>query len=295
MWSFVLTFFACLLLTSDGSNLNSDVDSESSDIVSDSSSNLTKFDKNHVKLSSNQFIGNNGIANILKRSEEGNKELPQKDSEEVYYYYEDDNGDVDNEGEEIDEEGENFKVSEYRTEDKLEDSNNEDNVSESMQDRLDNKDIRTEENIGSKDEAELLRVTRGHEFDSSEDRTKPAAKFDDTNYNDAKDGNNRISYNYDDVKNHNDDNDDYSDGYNDSEEHRPTLQEDNGARAVADYVVDSIRSASSDEGGAKRRCLFGWRLDANGVCTPLRSQCEPGFFRNEEGNCVAPETGYWYK
>jgi hypothetical protein len=246
-----------------------------------------------VKISSNQFIDNNGIANNLKK----NEKLPQKNSEEVYYYYEDDNGDVDNEGEETDEEGENFKVSEYHTEDELDDSNNEDgdDVSESMHDRLDNKDIRIEENIGSKDEAELLRVTRGHEFESSEDITKPTAKFDVTNYNDANDGNNRIGYNYDNVKNHDDDNDDHSDGHNDSEEHRPTLEEDNGARAVVDYVVDSIRSASSDEGGAKRRCLFGWRLDANGVCAPLRRQCEPGFFRNEEGNCVAPETGYWYK
>jgi hypothetical protein len=231
-----------------------------------------------VKISSNQFVDNNGVANNLKTNEEGNKESMRNDSDDVHHYYEDDN----NEGEEADEEDENFKVNEYRSEDELDDSNNDDgdDMSEFVHDRLGNKDARSGENVGSEHETELLRVTRGHAFEYSGNSTKTTTKFDDNN--------NRISYNYDDVKNHDDDNDDHSDGWS-------TREEDNGVREVADYIVDYIRNSSGDEGGGKRRCLFGWRLDANGVCAPRRRQCEPGFLRNEEGNCVAPEEGYWYK
>lgn len=65
--------------------------------------------------------------------------------------------------------------------------------------------------------------------------------------------------------------------------------------AVADYVVDYVQSASSHEKNGNTRCMFGWRLDANGVCAPHRRECEPGLVRKAEGNSVGPDTGYWYK
>jgi hypothetical protein len=309
-WSAVLMFFTWLLVTSDGFSLNSDIHRKSNDTVPDTSSNLMKFDENLVKINSNRIINNNEIANKLKRNEEENDEFTKGDSEEDYYYDEDgddddDDDDEDDGGEVVDEEGDNDKGNEVRAEEEVYDNNDEDeDESEYVYDQIKDKDIRSEENNGIKYEAELLRVSRGSVFESSKDRTKPIPRYDDTNYNtnnDDNDRDNKSDYSYNKVKYQDSDTaDDRSDDDDDSESNTheevwPKLEDDNGVRAVVDYVVDNVKSSSSHEEDGKPRCFFGWRLDANGVCAPPRRECEPGLVRNTEGNCVGPDTGYWYK
>jgi hypothetical protein len=298
-WSAVLMFFACIFLTSDGFSLNSHIYLKSNDIVPDTSSNLVKFDKNLVKINSNKIINNNEIDNKSERNEDENKST-EEDSDELYYYDEDGNGD--DQDEVVDEEDDNDKDNEDRAEDEVDDNKdkNEDNMSEYVYDYFKKKDINSEEN----NERQLMRVTRGHVFESSEDRTELIPRYNDTNNNNNNNDtgrDNQRAYSYNKVKYQDNNNeDDRSDSDDDSErnthdEDWPVLEDDNGARAVADYVVDYVQSTSNHEKDGNSRCLFGWRLDVNGVCAPRRRECEQGLVRNEEGNCVGPDAGYWYK
>jgi hypothetical protein len=305
-YSAVLMFFACSFLISDGFNLNSNVHRKSNDLLSDKPSSVTKFDKSLVNINPNKVINNNEIANKFKRNEDANKESTKEDSEKVYTVDEDGDGE-DDEDEEVYGEDENDKDNDDSAEYEADDNNDYDeyeyddfNDDEYEYDDFNDGEIGNEGNDGSTSETELLRATRGYVFESSEGRTKPVPRYDDTNYNannDDNDRDNRILYSYDKVKNQdNDKDDDRNDSeMNIHEEDWPTLEGDNGARAVADYVVDYVQSASNNEEDGNPRCFFGWRLDANGVCAPPRRECEPGFVRNAEGNCVGPDTGYWYK
>jgi hypothetical protein len=278
-WSAVFMSFVCIFLTSDGFSLNSHVYLKSNDIVPETSSNL-------AKINSDRIINNNEIANKLERYEEETKSTEQAFDE--YYYYDDDEDEV------VDEEDDNDKDNEDRAEDEV--NYNEDKDEEVVYDDFNDKDYRNEGNNEMKYETELLKVTRGYAFESSGGSTKLTPRRD-TNYNIKIDDNDRRDergYSYNEVTYQGNDTDDDSER-NTHEEDWPALEDDNGGRAVADYVVDSVQSASSHEKDGKGRCFFGWHLDDNGVCGPPRRDCEPGLVRNAEGNCVGPDTGFWYK
>jgi hypothetical protein len=274
MWSAVLMSFACILVTSVGFYLNLDVHRESNDVVSNTSSKVPEFEKN-ANLSSNKLIDDNkDFTNKLKRGEDWSTGSRKEDSDQIYYHYEDDNGDGgDNDDDDDKDEEELDDISDQH----------EDGISEYKYDVSDHKNIRSAEYIRSEYGTEVLKAPREYSLESSEDRLEPITKYDDNIDNDSNDRNN-----YDDIKKQDDDNDD-------SEQHWPPFEEDKGVTAVADYVVGYNQGASSDEEGGKPGCLLGWRLDASGVCAPHRRKCEQGFVRTEQGDCVRPDTGHWYK
>jgi hypothetical protein len=74
-----------------------------------------------------------------------------------------------------------------------------------------------------------------------------------------------------------------------------SILDKNGAKYVAENIVEYAQSASGSNQNVKARCFFGWRLDANGACAPPRNECEPGLVRSEAGECVGPDESYWYK
>jgi hypothetical protein len=292
-WSAVLMLVTYFFLITNGFSLNSVIHRKSNDIVPDTPSDLMKFDENRVKIHSSRMINNNEIANKLKRSEEENDEFTEEDSEEVYYYDVDDDED-----EVVDKEDDNGKGNEDHAEDHYNDEDKDE--SEYVYHQLNIKDIPSEENNGIKYETKLLRVTRRYVFESSKDTTKPIPTHNNTNYNIKNDDNDRDNKSYNNFKYQDSDieddrNDDDVSERNTREKIWPTLGDDKGVTAVADYIVDYVQSASSHEEDGKSKCLFGWRLDANGVCAPPGRECDPGLVRNAEGNCIGPHTGYWYK
>jgi len=106
----------------------------------------------------------------------------------------------------------------------------------------------------------------------------------------------RINYIYHEVNNqgnHKGRGNDHNRCANDSDKkiHKMSsiFKDENVAKSVTVFIVEYAQSAPGSNRNVKVRCLFGWLTDANGVCTPPRSQCEPDFVGNEAGECVRPD------
>jgi hypothetical protein len=182
-------------------------------------------------------------------------------------------------------------------------------VSKYLYDYVDDNGIANEDNNGSKFEKVLLRVPRLYVFESSDDRNKQRFYYMNDNANRGNDHEKNyahdeiINQDNDDVnKEDHDDNDAKHFGVYDGdsvrnahEEDRTTSESEKGTEVVADRVMDSIQRASNIQQDGRPKCSFGWRPDANGLCAPSRSLCEPGFVRNKAGNCVMSDRGHWYK
>jgi hypothetical protein len=272
-------------VTSSGFTLNSGVGRKSNDFGSH------KPLKIRDKINSNKVIINNGAANKFKRNEDESHESANEDSTEIYfsdevYYYDDDEDDED-----YDEDSDEYEK-DVETDDN--------DVSEYVYDYVNDNGIADENHNGNKHEAELVRVTRKYVFEPSASKTTQKY-YDVTNHKDKDTSEYRITnYVYDKVNNRGNNENDLNDDdkqYGERETHEdwPSLEVNNGVTAVADYVVDSAHGVPSSAQYGTPRCLFGWYLDANGVCAPPRNKCKPGLVYNKAGDCVGPDTGYWYK
>jgi hypothetical protein len=262
------------------------------------------------KTNFNEVINNSDIANKSERNENGSNESSNGDSGEIYfsdliYYYDDDEyDDKDGENEEFNNRDDTFGNGDKDTDENGDEDD--ETVDDDMPDYAynytnDRNGIPDQNHTVNKSEAELLRVTRKYVFEPSK------INSDDINYKDKNDSENRVaSYVYYRVQNldndKNDPDDDYKqygggvdDGVKKARDAWPSLEQDNGVTAVVDYVVDYVHVLPSSEQYGKSRCLFGWHLDAKGICAPPGNKCKPGLVHNTAGDCVRPDRGYWYK
>jgi hypothetical protein len=289
-------FSAHCFLTS-GFVRTSGVDRKSNDFGLHTVSNRKKFDGILSKMNPRKNIDSNDITTTFKGNKEESNESTNEDSKETYvtdgfYDYDHDECGEKNGDEGVNKEDKSNESDENGDENEVDANNNknedcgtndkQDDVSRYWYDYMSDSGSANGYNIDSKSEKKPLSMAGKYASNYWENRNASKGE-EDTNDNGTNkqnsDSRHRKYSVYHDVNNQDSDNERGNDrnlGGNGSEMNKDkiwSISDKNGAKYVADYIVEYAESASGSNQNGKARCFFGWRLDANGVCAPPRKEC----------------------